>query len=243
MFGYGHYFGPNLILRAIAIIHFIRRRPDGFWLWIIIVGQGLGALVYIVVEVIPDLGLLRGQIQVFGRRKRIREMEGQVHNNPSAGNYEELGLLYLDNGDFAKAKACYDRALGTRNASVDASYRRAVCEVQLKDFPGALEDLKRVVAADPNYDFRRAQGLLAHAYAMTGNPAEAERIFAEVTKLSTLSETMYNYAQLLASQGRKEEARQWAQQILAKKPGMPSFQKRRERPWFRRASLLIATLR
>ena len=49
----------------------------------------------IVVEVIPDAGLLRGTFQVFPRRKRIKELEGLVLDNPSVGNWEELGDLYL----------------------------------------------------------------------------------------------------------------------------------------------------
>jgi len=38
----------GVILQAAAILHFVRRRPDTYWLWIILVGGGLGALVYIV---------------------------------------------------------------------------------------------------------------------------------------------------------------------------------------------------
>ena len=36
------FFPWGLILQAFAIAHFIRRRPDGYWLWIIILGGGLG---------------------------------------------------------------------------------------------------------------------------------------------------------------------------------------------------------
>ena len=57
-----------------------------------------------------------------------------------------------------------------------------------------------------------------------------------MTKISTSSETYYNYACFLASQQRNAEARQWAQQILAKKPNMPGYLRRRERPWFRKAN-------
>lgn len=36
---YGNYsFG--IILVVIALVHFIRRRPDGYWLWIIMIGGG-----------------------------------------------------------------------------------------------------------------------------------------------------------------------------------------------------------
>jgi hypothetical protein len=62
--------------------------------------------------------------------------------------------------------------------------------------------------------------------------------FARVLQLSTLSETMVNYAEFLRSQGRESEARDWARQVLAKKRTLPGYLKRRERPWFRRAAAL-----
>ena len=42
--------------------------------------------------------------------------------------------------------------------------------------------------------------------------------------------------------GQKEEARAWAQRILAKKPSMPKYVRRQERPWFRKANALIKKL-
>ena len=75
---------------------------------------------------------------------------------------------------------------------------------------------------DPEYDFHRAAGLLAHAYALTGQKEKAEALFRQSTVLSTLSETYLNFADLLASEGRNAEARQWAQKVLDKKPTMPT---------------------
>ena len=235
-------FGWGLLLQGLAIVHFIRRRPDGFWLWIILFGGGLGAIVYLAVEAIPDFGLLRQSFKVFPRRKRIRELEFAILDNPSAGNYEELADLYMEEGKFARARECYNRAISSRTDSPDPFYRRGVCEIQLGEFPAARQDLERVVSKDPKYDFQRAAGLLAHAYANTGEPSRAEALFQEVTITSTLSETYYNYALLLASQQRIPEARYWAQQILAKKPTMPGYLRRRERPWFRKANALLSKL-
>jgi hypothetical protein len=67
-------------------------------------------------------------------------------------------------------------------------------------------------------------------------------LFQRVTETSTLSETQYNYAQLLADTGNKAEAREWLQRIMSKKVTMPRYLKRRERPWFRRASALLKRL-
>jgi len=229
----------GILLQAFAIIHFIRRRPDTFWLWIILIGGWLGALVYIAVEAIPDAGLLRQSFKVFPRRKRIRELEAAILDNPSAGNYEELGDLYLEEGKYAKSRQAYDKAISSRTDSLDPFYRRGVAAVMMGDFAAALPDLERVASTDPTYDFHRATGLLAHAYANTEHPDKADALFQEVVKTSTLSETYYNYASFLLAQNRKEEARNFARAILAKRPTMPGYLKRRERPWFRRANSLL----
>jgi hypothetical protein len=230
-----------IALRVIAIVHFIRRRPNFFWLWIILF-HWVGALVYILVEVIPDVGLLRTSFQVFPRRRRIGELNRVVLDNPAAGNYEELGLLYLDDGDFARARAAYDKAISSRTDHPDPFYRRGIAEVELGDFAAAVPDLERAVTSDPAYDFHRAKGLLAYAYAQTGESEKADALFQQATRISTISETYYNYALFLQSQGRTAEAREWAQKILDKKPTMPGYLRRRERPWFRKANALLARL-
>jgi len=239
---YSFLFPWNLIIQAIAIIHFIRRRPDTYWLWIILVGGGLGAIVYIFVEVLPDFGLLRQSFKVFPRRRRIRDLEAIILDNPSAGNYEELADLYLDEGKYGRARECYDRAISSRTDSPDPFYRRGLTEIEMGDFAAAVPDLERVTAKDPKYDFYRAAGLLAHAYAQSGQFEKADALFQKTTQISTLSETYLNYANFLAAQGRTTEAREWTQRILAKKPTLPGYLKRRERPWFRKAKGLLKTL-
>ena len=86
-------------------------------------------------------------------------------------------------------------------------------------------------------------GTLTHAYAQTRQPEKAEAMFQQATSISTISETYYNYALFLQSLGRIAEAREWAQKILDKRPTMPAYQRRRERPWFRKAYALLTRLR
>src|SRR4029079_11396767 len=158
----------NFLLQGIAIVHFIRRRPDTYWLWIILIGGGLGAIVYLAVEVIPDFGLMRQSFTAFPRRRRIRELEAIVLDNPAPGNYEELADLCLEEKKYARAREYFDKAISARTDSPDPFYRRGLAEIELGDFPAAVADLEKVVATDPKYDFYRAAGLLAHAYAKTG---------------------------------------------------------------------------
>jgi hypothetical protein len=233
----GLFYPYGIVLQAIAILHFVRRRPNTYWLWIILLGGGLGSLVYIVVEMVPDARLLHGAYQVFPRRKRIKQLEAQVFDNPSVGNYEELGDLLLEDGKYVRARECFDKVL-ERSDAIDPLYRRALCALALDDVTAAAADLEAVTARDPKYDYHRAAGLYANTLGRLGRVAEADALFADVLRTSTLSETEYNYASFLAANNRPAEARHWVDRVLRKKASLPDYVRRRERPWFRRAAAL-----
>jgi hypothetical protein len=235
----GLFYPWGILLQAAALLHFVRRRPDTFWLWIILIGGGLGALVYIVAEVVPDVSLLRGPLEAFPRGRRIRALEAAIIDNPAVGNREELADLYLEAGNFQRARELYDSVISPCTESIDPLYRRAIAAIGLADFAAAAADLELVVAKDPKYDLRRALGLLAHAHARLGHTERADALFQQATGISTLSETYYNYASFLLSQGHQNDARMWAQRILDKKPTMPAYLRRIERPWFRKAKALL----
>jgi len=232
----------GIILQVLALVHFARRRPENYWLWIILIGGAIGALAYLFIEAAPDLTLLRGTVRGFSRRKRIRELQFAIMDNPSPGNFEELGDLFFDEKQYVRARECFDKAISSRTDHADPFYRRALCAMEAEDYASAFADLQRVLTFDRRYDFQRAIGLLAHCCAKLGQPEAADKLFAEARATSTLSETQCNYAAFLASQGKSAEARQIAQQVLSKKATLPHYLKRRERPWFRRAQSLLKQL-
>ena len=114
----------------------------------------------------------------------------------------------MEDGKLALARAAFDKAIAARIDTLDSFYRRGVCSIELGDAAAALPDLERVVAKEPNYDFGRAAGLLAHTYALTRQKEKSEALFRHVTITSTLSETYLNFADQLLSEGRNAEARE-----------------------------------
>jgi hypothetical protein len=231
----------GLLLEGLALIHFFRRRPDTYWLFVIIFLGPLGAVIYLLIEAAPDLNFLgRQSARGFSRRKRIRELETLVQVNSAVGNFEELGDLYMDDGRLPQARTAFDRAIAGGSTTLDPFYKRGASAVLMDEAAPAISDLERVVAKEPGYDFHRAQGLLAHAYALTGQKEKSEALFREATQTSTMSETYLNFAELLASEGRNAEARSWAHKILEKAPAMPAYLRRRERPWFRKARKFLS---
>ena len=237
----GLYFLP-LILQAAALVHFFRR-GGGNWVWffVIIFLGPLGAIVYFIVEVLP--GMRSDTADNWrGRRQRWKELQVAVQQNPSPGNYEELGDLYRQEGDWKQARDCYSHAIGPRTDHPDPYFGRAVAALEMGDVAAAIPDLEKVVVMDRKFDFQRGLGLLAHCYALSGRSEQANDLFREALATSTLSETQLHYAEFLAAQGRNAEAREWLERIVAKRAALSGPLLRAQKPWIAKAERKLAEL-
>jgi hypothetical protein len=192
---------------------------------------------------LPDLGLMRHSLGGFSRRMRINLLRGIVLENPSAGNYEELGDLLLEEERYREARECFDRALSQRTDSLDPFYRRGIAAFELGDAVAALPDFEREVKSEPRYDFSRARLYYARSLAGTGRTADAAPVFEGLVESSGTTEALCYAAEFFAQQNRPREARELIERITLRKRTMPPFQKRRERPWLRRASALRRRVR
>lgn len=239
---FGFFYGYGIFLQIFAVIHWLRRRPDTFWLWIILIGGWIGAAAYLIAEGLPDLALLAPTFKGFPRRKRIKELQTIILDNPAPGNYEELADLLREEGRTREAREAYDKAITARTVTPHPFYGRALAELDTGEFGSAARDLEQVLKFDSDYDYGRAAGLYALALARSGEAERAAAAFEGATRLSTLSETQFNYAVFLHTQGKDSEARDWANRILTKKATLPRYLKRRERPWFRKAAGLLKEL-
>src|SRR5438105_4797541 len=248
MFGLSHLFYPwGIVLQILALVHFVKRRPETYWFYVILFGGLIGASAYLLVEAAPDARLLGGVFQGFGRRSKIQKLEMEILDNPSAGNYEELGELNLEEKKYQNAREAFTKAIeaygtrkasGTHNDTLHTYYGRAKSALALGDYLAAIPDLERVAGADVKFDYYRAAGLLADAYARTGEIERAADWFAPAIQYSTTPETLYNYACFLKAQGNTAAAREWIEKLMAKKRTLPGYMQRVERPWFRKGKAL-----
>jgi hypothetical protein len=238
-----HLFYPwGFIVQIAALVHFFRRRADMFWLWIILIGGFVGAAAYILIEVLPDAALIRQVFQSHGRKTRIAVVEAALVDNPSVANLEELGELYWDEKNYAKAWDAFSRAIATHADAARTFYRAGVCALMLGDPSAAIPDLEYALRTEPKLDFYRPGMFLAQAYAAVGRNAEAEEVFATAMQFTSTPEMLYSYAAFLKSQNRKEEAREWALRLAEKKRTAPRFVQRVERPWFNKGKALLKEL-
>src|SRR5260370_35892950 len=107
----------------------------------------------------------------------MQNLELEMLDNPSAGNYEESGELNLEEKRYAKAREAFAKAIeayGARKANASANdtlhsyYGRAKSALGLGDYVGAIPGLERVACADVKFDYYRAAGVCGTAESRSG---------------------------------------------------------------------------
>jgi len=239
-----HLFYPyGFIVQIAALAHFFwRRRANPAWLWIIFIGGAVGAAAYVIVEVVAEADVLRAAARHRARKERLSAAEAQIRDNPSVANLEELGELYWDEKDYAKARETFDRAIETRSDAARTFYLRGRCALELGDPAAAVSDLEVALRSEPRIDLHRGGMFLARAYAATGRDADAARVFAAAMERTSSPEMIYGYAAFLKSQGRLEEAKDWLKRLEEMKRTAPRFVQRADRAWFQSGKALLKQL-
>jgi len=241
MFGFPFHIplGLGFIFQALMLVHFFRRRPEGYWFYVILFLGPLGALIYFVVEVIPDLRVKPPVIQAFERSRRRQWLEQMAGDSPSIENLEELGEIYAAEGDHQRAIEFFSRVLKRDPEAREALYGRAKSRIEIGEISAAAHDLEPVVRAEPSYKFYEAYLTLAECYERLGRDDAAMKVYQEILGHTTVSRAYYNYGLLLARHGDLAAAREMMQQILAKQPALPRYLRRQERPWFHKAEAFL----
>lgn len=235
-----HLFYPyGIVVQIAALVHFFwRRRASAMWLWIIFIGGFVGAAAYLIVEVVAEADLLRAAARRRDRKARISLVEAQILDNPSVANLEELGELYWDEKDYAKAREAFDRAIRTQSDATRTFYFRGRAALEMGDASAAIPDLEHALRSDPRLDFYRGAMFLSRAYVAVGRDADAARVFSDAMQLTSSPEMLFNYAAFLKSQNRLEEARDWLKHLEDARRTAPRFVQRTERTWFTKGKAL-----
>jgi len=174
----GHLLYPwGFLLQGLAIVHFIRRRPDTYWIFIILFLGAPGAIIYLAVEALPDIGLVGQSFKVFPRRKRIHELEPRFTTILGRKLRRTRRSLH-GRRQIRRCRAAFDKAIGAAPIRpipfTGAEFARSSWETPRPRCPTWNE-----WSAKSPLRFQRAAGLLAHAYARTGQKEKAEALFRQ----------------------------------------------------------------
>jgi len=206
--------GLSLAFAILLCVHAVRTNQNMYWLWIILVFQPLGGLVYFFAIVMPDFmgGARARRIGVATQRAldpngEYRRAKAAMDEAPTVHNQMRLAEAAADLGRHAEAEQLYAAAAQGIHADDPALLLgRAQALIELGRPNEALPLLDNLAAQQAAA--RNATTALAQARALEGvgrfGEAGSAYEFA-VGRLPGL-EALARYAAFLAHTGRKQEA-------------------------------------
>jgi hypothetical protein len=229
------------ILQGTAIVHCIKTGRNWLWIWVLI-WPGIGAiaaLAYIAIEILPDLFRSRTAQRTARGLKRavdpfadLRRYENEAR---LAGNVDAR-QRYADelarHGRYEEATEQYRQAL-TGLYVHDPNLMLGLARAQFGSggaaaSRGTLEELFR---HNPDFRAPEAQLLYARALEGEGNVQKALEQYRALANSYPGAEAAVRYAQLLDTQGQRDEARKVARDLLDQARIAPGHYRRAQRAW------------
>jgi hypothetical protein len=229
----------SIVIQALLIVHCIKTGRNTIWIWVIALLSYAGIVAYVAVELVPDLlgsrtarRAGRNVKKVLDPNANLRRYENEARVGGNVASLQRYAEELTRQGRYDEAISQYRKAL-TGLYEHDPNIMLGIAQAQFgKDDPSAtrqtLDDLIRL-----NPDFRSPDGHLLYARALEGegNVAKALEEYKVLATSYPGAEAGARYAQLLKSQGRADEARKVAHELLEASRIAPAHYRRAQKEW------------
>jgi tetratricopeptide (TPR) repeat protein len=219
------------------LVDALRRRE---WLWaLFIVATGFGAIWYFFSVYRGSPEAMRGfELPGAHDRRRIKELQAQIHHLDKAHHHFQLGDIYFQRGKLEKAEACYRAAIERDPQDIDIRAHLGQCLLRLKRPAEARPLLEAVCQENPKHDYGYSLMALAETLAALNETDRAIAVWEMVLQQHSYARARYQLAELYDRAGKRDLASRQIEELLADDVHAPAFQRKRDRVWVRRARRL-----
>jgi hypothetical protein len=227
------------VLDIVLVVHAAKTGRFSPWAYVILLLPGIGGLVYVLVELVPEwFGSYQGQkarkrfVSAVDPERQYRVLVDQLAITDTIANREALAAECLALGKFDEAKQHYDEILA-RPLGEEPIYMlgRARAEFGLGHAAETVATLDELRRRWP--DYQSADGHLLYARALE----EAGRTDAAIEEYKALAgyfpgaEARARYGMLLNRLGRRDEARQVLTDLLTHMRRAPKYVRKVQAAW------------
>ena len=214
-------FGLSLIFSIGLCVHAVRTGQNYFWLWIILLFQPLGGIVYLVAIVLPSI-MGGPTVRKAGQAARetldpgrdYRRAKADVDDTPTVHNRMRLASAAGELGRWDEAEAQYRIAaqgVHAEDPALMSGLAQALTE--LGRFEEALPVLERLGREGASGHTPQLGLLFARVYDGLGRLREADDYFRTGGMRVPGLEGLGRYAAFMARNGRQAEAREMLDEI------------------------------
>jgi hypothetical protein len=237
----------SIAIQAGLIIHVIKTGRNQIWIWVLALLSIPGAIAYIAVEILPDLfrsrtaqRTARGFKKAMDPQANLRRYENEARVTGNVAGRQRYAEELERHGKHDEAITQYRSAL-TGLYEHDPNLMLGVARSQFAkgDSVAARTTLDELIRM--NSDFKSPEGHLLYARALEGE-GNFEKSLEEYRVLAPSypgAEAAVRYAQLLQSQGRREEAQKVARELLEQARIAPAHYRKAQKSWLDAAERLV----
>lgn len=244
MFGLLGYFTSPLGLLSLAllvgcVVHAIKRGNIFPWIYVIVFLPGIGSLIYLAMEILPELFGSRharkigaGVQTLADPNRSMREALRQAEMTGSVDARRNLAEQYLARGQSAEAVALYKGML-------DGQFRDdpvlwlglARAQYAAGDAAAAQTSLDELQRVDPKFQSSDAHLLYARALEDQAKNDEALEEYRKLVRYFPGEEARCRLAMLLDRMGRRDEAHALFEQVAKNLDGAPRRYRQAQKEW------------
>jgi len=232
------------ILWVWMLIDAIRR---GEWLWAIFIFIGsafVAVLYYFLVYRGGSFSTTSGfELPGAVDRRRIKQLQAQIHHLDKPHHHSQLGDIYFQQGKLDKAEACYRAAMERDPDDIDTRAHLGQTLLRTKRPAEALPLLEGVVKEKPEHEYGYSKMALAETYAAMGQTDAAFNIWKQVTENHSYPRAKVQLAEIYLARNQPDLARPELRDVISDDIHAPTFQRRRDKVWVRRAKSLLGKLK
>jgi hypothetical protein len=236
------------IIQALLIVHVIKTGRNFLWIWVLVLLPfGLGAVVYVGAEILPDLFRSRTARRTARGFKRamdpgadLRRYENEAQVTGNVASRQRYAEELVRHQRYGEAIAQYRQALsGLFEHDPNLMLGLAQAQFAEGDARAARTTLDELIARNP--DFRSPEGHLLYARALEaeGNVSKALEEYRTLAPAYPGAEASVRYAQLLKAQGEAAEAQRVVRELLERARIAPGHYRRAQREWLDAANRLL----
>jgi hypothetical protein len=229
----------TLTIQAMFAYHAYRTGRDRYWIYIILIFPTVGALVYFLAEIMPELyhgkagqTAQKGLQRALDPTKELRSAQFAVDTAPTVANRIKLAQVLMERQDYDGAIAQLLPAL-TNHFADDPLLLEGLAYAYFHkgDMPQALQYVEQIYGHKewPPKDYIKL--LRARLYQETGELETAQAALTELVKSFSGEEARIALAQLRTLQGADADAKAIYQDIVTRTKHAPKHYQKTQREW------------
>lgn len=210
------YFYISLVIQVALVVHAIKTGRNLFWVFIILFFPLVGALAYLIIEMLPEIGNNRGarragkfMTSIVNPNGSLKKASQHLEVADTVQNSIALGTQYLDRAQYAEAKETFTRCCKGVHAD-DPVILLGLAKAQfgLAEYEATIQTIETLKQSNPTDRFPEAHLLYARAQEQLGDFDKARKEYEALCKYYPGPEPKCRLALILKASGDTEGARE-----------------------------------